>query len=48
MKKINVLVTGSSGFLGKNVAEFLVSQGYKVTGFDISDGQDLLNKKHLA
>jgi nucleoside-diphosphate-sugar epimerase len=37
---MRVLVTGSSGFLGRHVAEHLVSQaGYEVTGFDLRPGQ---------
>ncbi|MDR1032356.1 MAG: NAD-dependent epimerase/dehydratase family protein, partial [Holosporales bacterium] len=33
-KKINkkVLVTGANGFIGRTVAEYLMSSGYDVTG----------------
>ncbi|HDO26400.1 MAG TPA: NAD(P)-dependent oxidoreductase, partial [Nitrospirae bacterium] len=31
---MNVLVTGSSGFVGRNLTERLLEKGYKVYGFD--------------
>lgn len=43
-----VTVTGSSGFIGKNVAEFLSSEGFDVIGFDKKNGQDLLSNSHLG
>lgn len=47
MAKEKVLVTGSSGFLGKNVVSFLKSEGYHIIPFDIVDGKDILSKDHL-
>lgn len=46
MKK-KVLITGSSGFLGENVLEYLKSRGWEVFTFDKVTGQDLLNEKDL-
>lgn len=46
MKK-RVLITGSSGFLGKNISLFLKDRGFDVKPFDKEDGQDLLNEKDL-
>ncbi|HEY3428105.1 MAG TPA: NAD-dependent epimerase/dehydratase family protein, partial [Acidimicrobiia bacterium] len=31
---VNVLVTGSAGFLGRHVARHFADQGWEVTGFD--------------
>lgn len=45
MKK--VLVTGSEGFLGKNLVEFLAKKGFEITGFDKKIGKDLLNDSDL-
>ena len=33
-KNKSFLITGGSGFIGRNIAENLVSQGFKVTIFD--------------
>jgi len=45
--KQRVLVTGTVGFLGKNVAEFLERNGLDVLPFDQKTGQDLLEEKDL-
>ena len=37
MKKIRILVTGSSGFIGSHLASALDSKGYEVTGVDIKE-----------
>lgn len=37
MKKQRVLVCGSSGFIGQNLVERLMAEGYHVTGVDIKD-----------
>ncbi len=34
MKFENVMVTGAAGFIGSNLADFLLENGYSVTGFD--------------
>lgn len=47
MKKSKILVTGSSGFLGKNILAFLKSRGHTVLPFDLSNGNDLLDENHL-
>jgi UDP-glucuronate 4-epimerase len=35
--KESVLVTGAAGFIGSNLVEQLLSQGYSVTGLDNFD-----------
>jgi len=47
MNSKRVLITGSSGFLGKNISQFLKDQGYQAKNFDLADGLDLLNENHL-
>ena len=44
---MNILVTGSSGFVGKRLVQELEQKGYTVTGFDAAEGKDLLNKKQV-
>lgn len=43
-----VLVTGSAGFIGFHVAQFLKEQGLEVATYDKKNGQDLLDEKTLA
>jgi nucleoside-diphosphate-sugar epimerase len=43
----SVLVTGSEGFLGRKLVTALEAKGYKVFGFDVSRGEDILNLEHL-
>ena len=47
MKNKRLLVTGSSGFVGKHLCNELQSQGFETLKFDISEGQNILNYKHL-
>lgn len=47
MTKKRVLVTGSSGFLGKNISEFLKKKGWQVFPFDKLSGQDLMSPVDL-
>lgn len=44
---MRILVTGSSGSIGKKLVEILEKKEYQVFLYDISIGQDLLNKKQL-
>jgi len=45
---MRILVTGSKGFIGKNLLQHLKSRrDYEVEGFDIKDGQDVLNINHV-
>lgn len=39
---MKVLVTGSEGFLGTHLVEFLKSKGHDVWGFDLQKGEDIL------
>lgn len=40
---MNILLTGSSGFIGSKVLQALIQQKYSVTPFDIHDHKDILN-----
>lgn len=40
---MNILVTGSEGFIGKNLIPVLEEQGHTVTGYDLERGQDILD-----
>ncbi len=44
---MNILVTGSKGFLGKYIVKKFEVEGHKVTSFDVVDRLDILNKKHI-
>lgn len=37
------LVTGSAGFVGQHFTKHLLEQGWEVKGFNLRDGQDILN-----
>ena len=40
-----ILITGHKGFIGSNLYTFLNTDGYKVIGLDLVDGNDLLTCK---
>ncbi len=42
---MNILVTGSNGFVGKRLVQTLKKKGHMVKEFDTAQGNDLLNKK---
>ena len=42
-KKFTVLILGGSGFIGKNLADFLKKKNFKVFSFDIKDPEKKLN-----
>ena len=44
---MKVLLTGDTGFVGKNMKNFLINQGHEVTGYSKSDGFDVLNIEQL-
>lgn len=45
---MKVLVTGSSGLVGKVAVEYLIAAGHEVVPYDLSDGQDILNVEQLS
>jgi nucleoside-diphosphate-sugar epimerase len=45
---MKVLVTGSSGLVGRAVADGLTGEGHLVVPFDILDGQDVLDRVALS
>lgn len=47
MIKNKILITGSSGFLGKNLFAYFKQKKCKVYGFDLIAGKDLLRDKDL-
>jgi len=46
MKKQKIFITGSSGFIGKELTEYLSSK-YEIVGFPHEEGNDILNYKQL-
>ncbi|MEM4405126.1 MAG: NAD-dependent epimerase/dehydratase family protein, partial [Nitrososphaerota archaeon] len=36
-----VLITGSQGFIGRSLREYLEKRGYSIIGLDISDGAEI-------
>ena len=38
---MKVLITGSKGFVGRNVMEYLEGRGFKVVGLDVREGSDI-------
>ncbi len=44
---MKVFVTGSSGFIGKELVRLLELRGHKVVGFSRGSGKDILNKSQL-
>lgn len=47
MKQMKVLVTGSNGFVGKELVKELKRQEHNVEGFDRSDGKDILDLRQV-
>ncbi|RPI13881.1 MAG: NAD(P)-dependent oxidoreductase [Ignavibacteriae bacterium] len=45
---MRVLITGNKGFIGREVERKLVSVGFQTTGYDITDGFDILNADLLT
>ena len=44
---MKILVTGSQGFIGKELVKELKKEKKEVIEFDLIKGQNLLNEKHL-
>lgn len=44
---MNVLCTGSKGFVGRHLTEYLVKQGHQVHSFNKQDGQDIRDYEQL-
>jgi nucleoside-diphosphate-sugar epimerase len=47
MEKMKILVTGSEGFIGRELVKELTKLKHEVIGFDLSKGQNLLNERDL-
>jgi nucleoside-diphosphate-sugar epimerase len=44
---MKILVTGNTGMIGVAVEKRLREAGYETIGFDIQNGQDILNPQHI-
>jgi UDP-glucose 4-epimerase len=44
---MKILVTGSGGFVGRELVSELKNRKHDVTEFDLDEGKNILNKKHL-
>ncbi len=44
---MKIICTGSEGFVGKHTTQVLRERGYKVLGFDLVNGYDLLNYQQV-
>jgi UDP-glucose 4-epimerase len=44
---MRILITGNKGFIGRVVSKELSNAGYEIEGFDISEGNDIINCKLL-
>lgn len=44
---MKVLVTGSKGFVGQHLEKLLLEQGHNVVGYNLRDGQDLMNYEQV-
>ena len=40
---MNIAVTGSKGFIGSHLVDYLTQQGHKVIGWDLKDGNNIKN-----
>jgi len=47
VQKMKILVTGSRGFIGKELVKELNQRNYEVKEFDLESGQNLLNEKQV-
>ena len=47
LKHYSVLVTGSEGLIGKELSRRLIEKKINVVGYDIKNGQDILDEKSL-
>ena len=45
---MNILVTGSKGFLGLHLVTYLKRNNQKVLSYDLADGENLLDEKKLS
>jgi UDP-glucose 4-epimerase len=44
---MKIMVTGNTGMIGETVEEVLHNSGHEVIGFDIKNGQDILNQQQV-
>lgn len=44
---MKALITGSKGFVGQHLTEYLLSQGWEVEGFNLRDGQNILDYEYV-
>jgi nucleoside-diphosphate-sugar epimerase len=44
---VRILITGNKGFIGREIERKFVSAGFQTTGYDITDGFDILNSELL-
>jgi nucleoside-diphosphate-sugar epimerase len=47
MFSMKILVTGSGGFVGREIIAELKNRKHTIVEFDVNEGQNILNKKHV-
>jgi nucleoside-diphosphate-sugar epimerase len=44
---MKILITGNAGMIGMAVEQVLRDAGHEIVGFDVKNGQDILNQQQV-